>query len=88
MKLNVACNLPFAGACHFRGAGVRMSNSGNSEHYPEIFFEGVPGMYEGGEIFGGETMEGSLIFLAPEVDEGLIFKYEGLIGQEVYLALQ
>lgn len=87
-KISVTCNLAAGSSCSLTDFEFSLLDSAGIVHSPEIFVEGLQGLFESGRFSGGTMKEGYLLFVAPEGDQGLILRYKPVFGSEGFLALQ
>lgn len=89
VKLHVQCNKPTNEKCDFSTYELKTVGA-NGRVQDQVFVAGVPEELEAfSEMFGGASIEGSLVFLATKDDSKVVLFYEPLIfGDPVYIALQ
>lgn len=87
VRLRIRCDKGADNTCLTGSFEFSVVDSGGIAHDPNIFIDGVSGMLEFGEMFGGSTMEGSIVFEVPQGDAGLVLIYEPLFGSKTFLSI-
>jgi hypothetical protein len=87
VDLSIRCDKPEDQKCSITLLEFSVIDSGGIDHAPKIILAGVDGLMDGGEFYGGAVKTGSLAFIVPEMDQGLILKYDEIFGGEAYLSV-
>lgn len=89
LVLNATCNKGFDESCSIAPIyETSLVGSTGVIREPEIFIAGIDNMFESGEMFGGVTLTGWLVFEVAEGETDLILIYEDFLGRnKAYLAI-
>jgi hypothetical protein len=89
--VSFTCNATGDETCTVLPFGFGLTGSGGIVHEPDFFITEVPDLFEGGEVYGGVTLEGWIPFQVAqsETDLVLVFETWELFGPaKVFLAVQ
>jgi len=78
----VACRTPSGESCNVTELNFNMSGASGATYYPvfTMFLTGLRGLFEGGQILGGETWSGDLVFILDREETDLVLTYGGAPG--------
>jgi len=88
----VACRTPSGESCSVTELNFSMSGASGTTYYPvfTMFLTGLRGLFEGGQIPGGETWSGGLVFVLDGDETDLVLAYgqaPGMVGGQATFSL-
>lgn len=84
IKLRIVCNRAPDQKCSFTSFDFKLVDTAGNVEENEMFTMGVENILEGGELFGGASEEGYLIFIVDKAELHPVLMYEPFIGESVY----
>jgi hypothetical protein len=92
VEVAVACHTPSGESCNVTELNFSMSGASGTTYYPvfTMFLTGLRGLFEGGQIPGGETWSGGLVFVLDSDETDLVLAYgqaPGMVGGQATFSL-
>lgn len=80
VDVTATCNLPSDQACSLTTADFGAEGSQGNSYHSEIVVSGVRRAFESGELTGGKSRSGFLLFLVDSDDRGLVMRFPQMFG--------
>lgn len=74
--------------CSFSTFNFNVIDSSGLVHDAQSFVSGVTGMLDSGDMLSGGTRSGSVFFLVPQGDDGLVLRWDPFVGDEIFFSMQ
>lgn len=92
VEISATCNLPAEEACFLSSADFGASGAQGATYMAQLVTSGIGRAFEGGELRGGKSRSGYLLFLVSRDDSALVMQYPssvvGSIGPKALFVIE